>query len=142
MRRLEKQKLTVFLLASLVIYWLLLSWFVPDIVEPGLRQPFNFIGSAESSLLDNKNYPVSLPVRLLNRGSTIFAPNPTVGLREVLPNPNHYVQTELVSAPDNTHLSKLEAEKISSRIISSLNTIFILVNGQACQHLDTSPPSY
>ena len=82
--------------------------------------------------------PVSIPLPIINRNvgnnSVDIVTNSIFLTKSIL------AATKSKGNHDNYSLNNLAKSKIHSEIVRSLNAVFKLIAGQACQHFDVSPP--
>lgn len=136
-----KRQLISCILMSLVIYCLGSNSFAFNVIQPKFHHPSSPVTYSESLVLGSDEYPISLPIQQLGRCRTAFGlSSRVISSRDIFADMTRYNRIDSCCYQDNTYLNRLEEAELSG-VISSLNTVFKVVNGDACQHMDVSPPS-
>lgn len=138
MRRLEKQRVFICILVSLLVSGLIWSSFLPNNGKPNQGKTFSLDSFKESPLRNGESYPALPPLWQVNQSSIAFAGNATVtSLNRVSArNPGNLLHA-LWYCHHDTDSSHT---KILLRIIDIPNTVFKFINGQTYQYLDIPPP--
>lgn len=136
MRKLEKRRVSICILVSLLL-WASLYGLSSNIIEPSEGKPFSFTSSKELPLHRGESHSILLPPWQVSERNAVFARSATeISSSGVLTLRSGNAKGTL--QPSRCEIA-LKNKETSFRV-DSLSSAFKLVDRQACQHLDIPPP--